>query len=221
MRKIFALLLICLSGCIGTDVLDDMMATSLSIQTRVRTVKVGETFQLQARYLDNVGQPAEAAIQWLSSDPGILSVDGNGLLTALTMGASVITASASGGATDTLSVMVTDTTVMGPDERTAIIHTVSTYPLSGTVTLRKTPTGGLVLDFAEDFHTTAALPGLYVYLSNNINTTSGAVELGKVLKADGSQSFAVPGNVGLFQYEYALFFCKPFVVPVGNGKLNP
>ena len=80
---------------------------------------------------------------------------------------------------------------------------------------------GLILEFEDDFSTTSALPGLYVYLTNNINTINGALEIGPVTSFSGSQSYQISETDDLFKYGYVLFYCKPFVVPVGNGKLEP
>ena len=81
--------------------------------------------------------------------------------------------------------------------------------------------GGLKLIFSEDFKTTDALPGLYVYLTNNTATINNALEVGEVVQASGAQEYDLPRGVQLFDYSHVLLYCKPFRVAVGEGKFEP
>jgi len=101
----------------------------------------------------------------------------------------------------------------------AVLETVSSYQLEGSATLRLD--NGLKLVLSDDFVTTNALPGLYLYLTNNTSTISNALEIGAVKKFSGGQVYDVPTNTGLQDYSHVLFYCKPFVVPVGKGEFIP
>lgn len=219
MKQILAILLAGLSGCIGTDIIDDEMEEKIIIENPIMELKVGETHQFSAKYFNNIGQQEPATFVWTSSDESIVSIDNSGLATAVTAGKVNINVLAN-GITSSIELTAGNETSGNVEQRTASLKTVSSYPLSGDVTLRKEG-NGLVLEFAENFSTTSALPGLYVYLSNNTNTTNGALEVAKVAKFNGAQSYEISATSDLFQYNIVLFYCKPFVVPVGHGTLNP
>ena len=65
----------------------------------------------------------------------------------------------------------------------------------------------------------SSLPGLYLYLTNNPNTINGAQEVGEVTIFSGAHSYSIP-NTGINEYNYLLYWCKPFSVKVGEGKIN-
>ena len=98
------------------------------------------------------------------------------------------------------------------------IATTSSYALKGSFVLEETE-DGLTLSIAEDYVASTALPGLYIYLSNNPNTTSGAYEIGAVKVFKGSHSYLLPSSIKLMDYKYILYWCKPFNVPVGEAKI--
>jgi len=61
---------------------------------------------------------------------------------------------------------------------------------------------------------------LYVYLTNNPSTTAGALEIGKVTVFEGTHIYTIEGDIPLNQYNYLLYFCKPFNVKVGDGEIG-
>ena len=69
-------------------------------------------------------------------------------------------------------------------------------------------------DVADD-----GLPGLYVYLSNNPNSVSGALEIGPVEVFEGAHDYTISG-LDITTYAYVLYFCKPFNVKVGHGDIE-
>ncbi|UII34157.1 DM13 domain-containing protein [Fulvivirga ulvae] len=218
MKRLFIMLLT-LSGCIGTDIIDDEMEEKIVIDNPITSLKVGESHQFSAKYFNNIGQEENVVFVWTSSDESVISIENSGLAIALTPGTATLSVLAEDIATS-LEVTAGDETSGDVELRSATLQTVSSYPLSGDVTLKK-GSNGLILEFADNFNTTSALPGLYVYLSNNANTTNGALEVAKVAKFSGAQSYEITATSDLFEYNIVLFYCKPFVVPVGNGTLNP
>jgi len=176
-------------------------------------------YQFEAIYLDNIGAPSPAVFQWKSSDEEVLTIDVDGNATGVSEGESTVTASTD-GVSDSLVVMVTDTTIVIQIGRVAELQTVSSYPLSGKATLKK-QSGKTILEFDESFSTTSALPGLYVYLTNNVSTINNALEVAKVKAFTGAQSYEIIEDISLTEYDFVLFYCKPFLVPVGNGELKP
>ena len=73
-------------------------AHSIVVEPRAASLTaIGETMQLTATVLDRNEQPvAGAAVSWTSSDPGVATVDEDGLVTAVDSGDARITASHSG-----------------------------------------------------------------------------------------------------------------------------
>lgn len=214
------LLLLCFSlqGCIGTDIVEDRVDEKVVIETRVSEIKVGENYQFEASYYNNIGLPESAPISWSSSDDSVISIVETGLAMAKESGEVIIMAFFN-EITDTLRVVAGSETVVPETERNAKLITVSSYPLSGTAILKE-ENGKLTLDLLDDFSTTSQLPGLYVYLTNNVSNINGALEIAKVTDFSGAQKYEIPGNPGLFEYSHVLFYCKPFLIPVGNGKFK-
>ena len=208
-----------LMGCIGTDILDDLVDPKIVVENLLISLKVGEAHQFNAKYFDNLGNEAGAVITWASSDVTIVSINSDGIATANAFGTVNITAQ-SEEATTTFSLEVMNETVAVSKERTTELQTVGSYVLSGTATLKKED-GKLVLSFSSNFRASSSLPGLYVYLANSTNTINNALEVSPITKFSGEQSFDITATDDLFKYNIVLFYCKPFVVPVGNGTLTP
>ncbi len=94
------------------------------------------------------------------------------------------------------------------------------YGLRGDFTVEKT-LSGIRINFAENYNLSSGLPGGYLYLSNNPNST-GLVVAGynttPELKYSGAHSYEI-NNVGITDYKYLVFWCVPFNVKVGQGKI--
>ena len=220
-----SLLIIFSIGCIGDDIIDDRVDEQLRITLMPETIAEGETFQFAARFTNNVGQVEEGRIEWSSSDESILTIDQTGLATALQQGLATVTATVNldDGAplVEMIPISVAATTVISEEVtsvRSGVIETTTFYTLEGDFTLEEDD-GKLILSIAENYLTTSALPGLYVYLTNNPNTTSGAFEIGRVDVYEGEHTYEIDG-VGLNDFDFILYFCKPFNVKVGDGMIN-
>ena len=226
MKNNFYILLVILlfSSCIGDDIIFDTVEETLKITTQATSIAVGENFQFEARYTNNVGETEVGRVTWRSSDETILSITSNGLATAITQGNVIVYAEAtlaSGNViTEEMSVEVSMETIVveTPTLRSGIIETTSSYVLKGDFTLSEV-NGKLILDIAANYEATRALPGLYVYLSNNPNSTNDAFEIGKVEIFNGAHAYEIE-NVGLTDFDYVLYYCKPFRVKVGEGKID-
>lgn len=62
-------------------------------------------------------------------------------------------------------------------------------------------------------------PDLKVYLSKDQNASS-YVNLGKLKSTTGMQSYAIPSNVNIEEYPYALVWCQQFSVLFGKAQMN-
>lgn len=105
-----------------------------------------------------------------------------------------------------------------PEYRSGSISTTTFYQLKGDFTLSEID-GKLILDFADNYIAEDSLPGLYLYLTNDPNGVEDAFEIGPVEIFEGEHSYEIEG-VALDEYEYLLYYCKPFRVKVGEGKIN-
>jgi len=219
MHRILLPAFVLLSSCIGTDIIDDEVPATITITNQVESIEVGTSYSFMAEYRNNIGVAEEVGLTWTSTMPEIIAISNDGVAEALAPGQTTIMVNAP-DATIAFTVSAGDSTSLAVTERTAALRTVSSYPLSGTAVLEMEDEI-LRLRLENDFTTTSALPGLYVYLTNNPRSTANAIELGRVEQFTGEQSYNVPAGTNLFDYQYVLFFCKPFVVPVGNGELEP
>ena len=90
--------------------------------------------------------------------------------------------------------------------------------LEGSFTLEQVG-DDLLLEFADDYRASSALPGLYIYMTNNKNTNANALEIDAVETFNGAHSYTIQ-NVGINDYKFLLYYCKPFNVKVGDGDIN-
>ena len=210
-----------LTACIQDDIVFDTVDPELRITQAVDTIALDSSYQFEALYLNNVGVAEAIDILWESTAPDIISIDADGLATAQQEGSATITASFDDGTTlvqDAVEVHTGEETISLPSERSGVIQTTTFYLLEGDFTIREEG-NDLLLEIAENYRASTALPGLYVYLTNNPNTIANALEIGMVETFNGAHSYTIP-DTGLDTYNYVLYFCKPFNVKVGDGQIQ-
>lgn len=216
--------LLLLSGCIGDDIVFDTVPEAVRILNPIDSLTVGDTHQFEARFTNNIGETEAQDITWSSSDTHVMAIDENGLATALSKGRATLAAEVllggQGPVSDAIEVAVSEEEVIGnpSGERSGAIRATSSYLLEGSFTLRQDG-DDIVLEFGGDYRASASLPGLYVYLTNNPSTVNNAFEIGKVQTFSGAHSYRISG-VGINDYSYLLYWCKPFSVKVGDGKIE-
>lgn len=210
-----------LTSCIGDDLVMDTIDPVLRITTAVDSIAQDSSYQFGHLYLNNVGSQEPVDVIWSSTEPTVISITDQGLATALDSGSSWIKVNYNDAgiqlADSALVHVGSMTTVLPPQVRTGTVVTTSTYLLQGDFTLSEDGPN-LILEFASNYQASTALPGLYVYLSNNAATSANALELGAVQVFSGEHSYTIPG-VGIDDYQYVLYFCKPFNVKVGDGEI--
>ena len=228
MKKITAILFLfslVFTGCIGDDFIDDRVDERISIDNPISEIQVNETYQLNVTFFNNVGQPETTTLTWTSSNQTIATISSTGLLTAIAEGDVIITISATLEDGSILSEDKMITVTSGPVSndpitRSGTIITTSSYTLEGDFIISEiVNTQNLDLAIADNYQASSSLPGLYLYLSNNPNSISGALELGPVQVFNGSHSYEIE-NTGINEYKYLLYWCKPFSVKVGHGEIN-
>lgn len=219
----FMIFILGLNSCIGDDIIEDKIDPVVRILNPVDTIEINTSYQFEATYFNNVGQEEMNTLTWTSSDESIISITSDGNATAHELGNALImieTTSADGEVvTDEYAVVVGNSTVVVSMIRTGTVQTTTFYDLEGDFSMEEID-GKLILSFADNYKASANLPGLYVYLSNNPNTLAGAFEIGAVTVFDGAHSYELDSSVGLTDFEYVLYFCKPFNVKVGDGQFD-
>jgi len=215
--KILLLLLVASCfGCIKDDFIDDSQKEELRLTSMVDSIEVGTTFQMEALFINNIGKAQNVGLNWSSSNTDVLSIDQNGLATANMLGRVTIYVSYNNLISE-IQVSVGNSTVLTPMEKSGLVATTSSYALSGKFKLKEDG-NGLVLEFFDDYNASTALPQLVIYLSNNPNSNGNALEIGDVSIFNGAHSYMIP-NVGINDYKYVLYYCKPFAVKVGHGEI--
>jgi len=210
-----------LSACIGEDVIFDFVEESVRITNPVDTLGVGSTYQFEAMFTSQIGQTEQADFIWESLNPEKVSISASGLAEGLEMGNAKLVCSVNLPEkliADTLELVVGDQTVSNNDARTGKLRTTSSYKLQGSFSMRAEG-DDVILEFEADYEASTALPGLYVYLTNNPNSVNGAHEIGAVDIFNGAHEYTIEG-VGLNDYSHVLYFCKPFGVKVGDGAFE-
>ncbi|MFK8008714.1 MAG: Ig-like domain-containing protein [Saprospiraceae bacterium] len=218
---IFGILI--LNGCIGDDIIEDRVDPVVRVSNPIDTLKNGTSYQFEATFFNQVGKEEMVDLSWSSSDENIISVSETGLANALQIGNTLITVEGLAPTGEQVSaellVAVGEETIGSVSERTGTLQTTSSYELKGDFVLKEEG-GVLKLSFADNYKASTALPGLYIYLTNNPSTTAGAFEIGAVTVYEGVHSYELPNSIELMGYQYVLYFCKPFNVKVGDGEFN-
>ncbi len=219
-------LLLLFTSCIGDDIIFDEVDEQVRITNPVDSLQLDSQYQFQAIFLNNVGIEAMKEIAWSSSNDTVLSVDASGLAQARQIGQASIFAKAmledTSPVTDSTQVVITEEMITNTgnegQERSGTIRTTSSYLLEGSFVLRQEG-DQVIIDISDDYRASSALPGLYVYLTNNPNTSSGALEIGMVTTFEGAHQYEITG-IDILQYNFLLYYCKPFNVKVGDGEIE-
>lgn len=210
-------------GCIGDDIIFDTVDPVIRITNPIDTIAQDSQYVFEIEYFNNVGKKESVSNAiWSSSHPDIIDISASGVAKGLMPGSATIKVEVSTpeGAKieDELLIVVGKNTVIVVEfERTGTAKSTSSYVCEGSFVLKE-ENAQLKLFFAEDYKASSNLPGLYIYLTNNPNTTNGAFEVGKVVVFSGAHEYDIPSSVQLNDYRYVLFYCKPFNVKVGDGE---
>ena len=198
----------------------DFVDPEVRILNPIAELEVDASHTYEAIFFNNLGEQENVAIQWESSNTGRISIDANGLAIARAEGTATISALVQyENAIVRADVGITITPKPEPIVKQGTILTTSQYILQGGFTMTENNNGGIFLDITEDYRADTDLPGLYLYLTNNPNSVNGALEVGAVEVFSGAHDYTIP-NTGINDYRYLLYWCKPFVVKVGEGLIE-
>ncbi len=220
---LFAIIILSLfQSCIKDDFIDDFVEPELRITNTIDTLAIEGTFELNIIFFNNVGQEEDIAIEWSSSDDGIISVDEDGMVTGHIEGQADIIASTNyeGSEISILTTIVVkgeETIIRTLQRSEGVIETTTFYTLEGDFELLETESG-IRIEIADNYQASSSLPGLYIYLSNNRNSIANAHEIGAVDVFSGEHVYDIEG-VGFNDFSFIVYFCKPFNVKVGEATL--
>lgn len=222
MRNLLAIALvatIAFSSCIGTDIVEELeVPEEVTISEAVDSLRIGDTFQFAASHFDDFGLKTDQTILWGSTDPAVISIDAEGLATALTEGDIYIRAWV-GDAADSVKVNSGETTSLMSSTRNGSLQGNSSYTVIGDFNL--TDVGDhLELTFESNFRASNG-PGLFVYLSNSSSNVTGGIEVGQLMSNSGDQTYVISkDDAQLNTYSHVIIYCKPFGVIFGFGAFN-
>ncbi len=198
----------------------DFIDPEVRILNPITEIEVGGSHTYEALFFNNLGEQENVQIQWQSSNTGSISIDSNGFATALAEGSATISALVQYNNTQVRAdVNINIIPKAESIVKQGTIITTSQYLLEGSFTIRENNLGGILLDISEDYRADTNLPGLYLYLTNNPNSVNGALEVGAVEVFTGAHDYTIP-NTGINDYRYLLYWCKPFVVKVGDALIE-
>jgi hypothetical protein len=90
------------------------------------------------------------------------------------------------------------------------------HSVNGTVSVYENGTSKTVV---LDPFTSQNGPDLKIYLSKDINASS-YISLGALKSTSGKQSYEIPGNPDLTNYNYVMVWCEQFTVVFGRAEIK-
>ncbi|MDB4108439.1 Ig-like domain-containing protein [bacterium] len=223
---LFATAFLLFFSCVETDYVNDRVDPKIFISNPLLELKKGgDEYPFQIDYFNYVGKQVEnPKVSWTSSDPAILEITEDGLATGIDFGTATVTATliTSEEAQTIISrdeVIVSMATLKESLEFVGKIISTSSYQLGGSYALTALNNGGIKLTLKEDYEASTSLPGLYIYLGNNPKSIADAHEIGPVTVFKGTHFYDLP-TLDIYDYNYILYWCKPFGVKVGEGQIK-
>lgn len=194
----------------------------ITITNPVASINVSELHVFNAVYANDLGETEDIDFTWNSDNTSVATINENGVVSGISAGSAVITVTGIVNGEvieETTSINIIEIAEV-LIEKSGVIATTTFYDLEGDFTLSEIENSNdLELSIASNYIADDGLPGLYVYLTNNPNTINNALEIGAVTTFRGAHSYTIRG-VDINDYAYVLYFCKPFGVKVGDGRIN-
>ena len=216
-----------LFSCVKTDLVNDRVDPEIFVSNPLLTLeKSGEAYQFEVNYFNYVGKEIENPnVSWASSDPSVLAITENGIATGVEFGTATVTATLT-TSEETLTITNKDVvTVSTITEKESVkfegtIVSTSNYELGGSYVLEIIDDDILRLSLGDDYKASTSLPGLYIYLGNNPRSIADAYEIGPVTVFQGAHYYDLHESIGIYDYSYILYWCKPFNAKVGESQIQ-
>lgn len=202
-----------------TVVQSDNEVAKVVITTSQTVLVKGATLQLSATTFNGNNQEITGqTVTWTSSNSAILSVNADGLATALSAGTASVTASVAGVSSLPVTIQVTP---IGGLSRSGTFSGNMGYSVSGAATLQQTGST-LKLIFGSNFQASNG-PMLGVYLAKTASgglNAQNSLKLANLIQNSGAQEYAVPAGVAITDYNFVVIYCIPFNVRFGTAQLS-
>ena len=224
---LIAVCILPLFSCVKTDLVNDRVDPKLFISNPLSSLKEGDIYPFEVNYFNYVGKEIENPnVQWTSSNESVLTITEDGVATGVSGGMSTVTATLT-TEEEAITIINTNNVIVSSDETEVdpvkfegTIVTTSSYQLEGSYVLEVQDNDVLRLSLGDDYKASTSLPGLYIYLGNNPSSIADAYEIGAVTTFQGAHFYDLPESIGLYDYSYILYWCKPFGVKVGEGQIQ-
>ncbi len=199
-----------------TVVADPNQVAAVIVTPDSSTLLLGATQQFNAVARNLSGAMLSGkTVTWRSSNPAIATVSNMGLAAAVALGEAQIIARIEGVESPGARLHVVSTSRSGSFTK----RPGTSYNVSGTATLEQQPSGNFQLSFGNDFSSSNG-PGLEVFLSTTNTVGANSLNLGRLQRTTGAQSYAVPSNITLTTYGWVIIHCVPFNLTFGYAQLR-
>jgi hypothetical protein len=184
------------------------LATVMVMPSDIQEVKLNESATLTAVGKTNTGTVIPGlSFTWQSSSTALVEVTGAGLVTGKAYGTADVTA-----------------TSMGIQSAPVMVQVIRKGNFSGSSSTGaaklKIENGVLKLQTTPDFSVLSGPPDLRIYLGNNSNNITGAIEIASLNQRSGAQSWNVPAPTTITQFRYVIVWCKQFGGTYGVADLG-
>jgi Bacterial Ig-like domain (group 2)/Electron transfer DM13 len=174
------------------------LASVMIMPADIQEVKLNETAILTAVGKNNTGDIIQGlSFSWQSNNSALVEVNGSGTVTGKAYGTSTVTASS-----------------MNVQSAPVMVQVIRKGNFAGSnsagMAKLKTENGILKLQTTADFIVAAGPPDLRIYLGNNNNNITGALEVASLNLRTGAQSWNVAAPATITQYRYVIIWCKQF-----------
>jgi hypothetical protein len=184
------------------------LATINITPATTQEIKLISNLNLIAEGKNNVGGIISGlTFAWQTDSPTFTQISNTGLLTPTGYGTANITASSLG---------ITSAPLM--------VQVIRNSPFVGSgstgMAKLKIENSQLKLQTTSDFSVSTGAPDLRIYLGNNSNNVTGAVQVGVLSQRSGAQSWNVASPTTIIQYRYVIVWCAQFGGTYGVADLG-
>lgn len=158
---------------------------------------------------------SDQTVTWRTTDPSLAVVDGEGVVQTIETGEVQVIASAGDIDSGPANLEILAKSRTGTFRATP----GTSYRISGTAILEQVEGGGLQIRFGENFSSSNG-PDLYVYLSTESKVNATSLQVAQLQATAGAQTYVVPGNVSMNDFDNVIIHCLPFNISFGFAPLN-
>lgn len=200
-------------------VIDPMAVTHITVSGDHTPLVVGGSTSLTASAFNVFDEVIQTALSWQSSNESVATVRASGVVTAVRVGMTEITAHA-----DNISSMPHEIVIMNNQVRTGTLESANAYNVVGSVMLAAVGDHRYLLTFGSDFIVDRG-PGVELFLSDgNSRATFSVVTAFQVPQSEkkyrGMYEISFTSPLDIMAYEYVVFYCVPFRVIFGYARLE-